>query len=107
MSSVTRIQIVTYLTGVCLFSICFLVFLNASVSFVVTDLIRQDHGVGDAVGTLGFVDELVALIACPLWGVASDKVGSRNVSSTNPPNRPSFIDSNRFASPAISSSVLR
>jgi hypothetical protein len=43
-------------------------FLNSSVSFVVTDLIKARDGVGDAVGTLGFADELVALAACPAWG---------------------------------------
>lgn len=31
------------------------------------------------VGTLGFVDELVALIACPVWGMISDRVGVSNV----------------------------
>ena len=81
MAPATRLQLVTYLLGVCLFSISFLVFLNASVSFVVTDLIRQEHGVGDAVGTLGFADELFALVACPIWGIMSDRIGSRNVSS--------------------------
>lgn len=55
-------------------------FLNSSVSFVITDLIRQKQGVGNAVGTLGFADELVALIACPAWGVLSDRVGLRTVS---------------------------
>ena len=70
----------TYLLGVCLFSICFLVFLNSTVSFVITDIIGQRNGVGDAVGTLGFVDEIVALVACPVWGMFSDRIGLRNVS---------------------------
>lgn len=74
-------QALTYLFGVCLFSISFLVFVNSMVSFVVTDLIRQDRGVGNVVGTLGFADELVALIACPLWGVVSDRIGVRIVSN--------------------------
>lgn len=78
----SKIQVVTYLFCVALFSISFLVFLNASVSFVVTDLIGQDKGVGDAVGSLGFADELVALIACPIWGLLSDKVGVRTVCVT-------------------------
>lgn len=34
---------------------------------------------GNIVGTLGFVDEVVALIACPVWGLASDRLGVRNV----------------------------
>ncbi|KAI9841359.1 MAG: hypothetical protein M1837_000742 [Sclerophora amabilis] len=79
MLTATRLQAATYLLCVCLFSISFLVFLNSSVSFVITDLIGIKDGVGDLVGTLGFVDEIVALIACPLWGVFSDRVGVRTV----------------------------
>jgi MFS family permease len=75
----TRLQAATYLLGICLFSISFLVFLNSSVSFVITDLIGQKKRVGDAVGTLGFADELVALVACPVWGMVSDRVGVRTV----------------------------
>ncbi|KAF4305787.1 putative major facilitator superfamily transporter protein [Botryosphaeria dothidea] len=41
---------------------------------VITDRIGRDHGVGDAVGTLGFADELVALVGCPLWGMVSGPV---------------------------------
>lgn len=77
--SATPVQAATYLLGVSLFSISFLVFLNSSVSFVITDRLGQREGVGDVVGTLGFVDELVALVACPAWGLASDRVGVRNV----------------------------
>lgn len=73
-------QVGTYLLGVALFSISFLVFLNASVSFVITDLIGQRKRVGDAVGSLGFTDELVALVACPFWGLLSDRLGVRWVS---------------------------
>jgi MFS family permease len=68
---------VTYLLFVCLFSISFLVFLNSSVSFVITDLIGIRDNVGDLVGTLGFADELVALVACPVWGIVSDRLGVR------------------------------
>lgn len=80
MFTATRVQVATYLLGVCPFSIAFLVFLNSSVSFVITDLIGKSDGVGDAVGNLGFADELVALIACPLWGLLSDHIGVRTVS---------------------------
>ena len=73
----TTLQASTYLLAVCLFSISFLVFLNSSVSFVITDLIGIKDGVGDLVGTLGFVDELVALVACPVWGILSDRLGVR------------------------------
>lgn len=72
-------QTTTYFLCVCLFSISFLVFLNSAISFVITDRIGQKHNVGDAVGTLGFADELVALVACPLWGVLSDRIGVRAV----------------------------
>jgi len=75
----SRLQVVTYLCGVALFSISFLVFLNSSISFVITDLIGQKDGVGNAVGTLGFADELVALAACPFWGIVSDRLGIRMV----------------------------
>jgi MFS family permease len=78
-SSTTAAQASAYLFAVCLFSISFLVFLNSSVSFVVTDLIGVKDGVGDLVGTLGFADELVALVACPVWGILSDRLGVRIV----------------------------
>jgi MFS family permease len=75
----SRSQVATYFFCVCLFSISFLVFLNSAVSFVITERIGQKHNVGDAVGTLGFADELLALVACPLWGALSDYVGVRTV----------------------------
>ncbi|KAF1365800.1 hypothetical protein EJ07DRAFT_93547 [Lizonia empirigonia] len=78
----TRTQIASYLFGVALFSISFLVFLNSSISFVITQRIGQSKNVGGAVGTLGFVDELVALVACPAWGLLSDRVGVRAVAVT-------------------------
>ncbi|PHH90586.1 hypothetical protein CDD83_3230 [Cordyceps sp. RAO-2017] len=80
-ASTTTVQAATYLLGVSLFSISFLVFLNSSVSFVITDLIGQKHNVGDVVGTLGFADELVALVACPTWGLISDRLGVRWVAT--------------------------
>lgn len=80
MFTATRLQVATYLLGVCPFSIAFLVFVNSSVSFVVTDLIKLHHGTGNAVGTLGFADELLALAACPAWGLLSDRLGVKLVS---------------------------
>ena len=80
MFTATRLQVATYLLAVCPFSIAFLVFLNSSVSFVITDLIGKTEGVGDAVGNLGFADELLALVACPVWGMLSDRIGVRLVS---------------------------
>jgi MFS family permease len=75
--STTPLQAATYLLAISLFSISFLVFLNSGVSFVVTDLLGQRERVGDVVGTLGFADELVALVACPAWGLVSDRLGVR------------------------------
>ena len=46
---------------------------------MITDLLGIDKGIGDFVGTLGFVDELVALVACPIWGMLSDRLGVRTV----------------------------
>ena len=66
MFTATRSQVATYLIVVCLFSISFLVFVNATVSFVVTTIVGERKGVGNAVGTLGFADEVVAIFACPL-----------------------------------------
>lgn len=80
-SSTTLLQAITYLLGISLFSISFLVFLNSSVSFVITDLIGQKKGVGDVVGTLGFADEVVALFACPAWGLVSDRLGVKWVAT--------------------------
>ncbi|PGH16354.1 hypothetical protein AJ80_05203 [Polytolypa hystricis UAMH7299] len=79
MFTATWLQTATYLFAVCLFSIAFLVFVNSSVSFVVSDLIDLPDGHGDAVGTLGFADELLALVACPAWGILSDRIGVRYV----------------------------
>ena len=76
-SDISTTQATTYLLFVCLFSISFLVFLNSSISFVITDLIGVKDNVGDFVGTLGFADELVALVACPVWGIVSDRLGAR------------------------------
>ena len=75
----SKTQTFTYLFGVCPFSIAFLVFINSSISFVVTDLIGLRDGEGNAVGTLGFADECLALAACPMWGLFSDRVGVRHV----------------------------
>ncbi|KAF2141676.1 uncharacterized protein K452DRAFT_250405, partial [Aplosporella prunicola CBS 121167] len=77
----TRVQVATYLLAVALFSISFLVFLNSSLSFVITERIGRSHDVGDAVGTLGFADELVALVACPAWGMVSDRIGVAKVAT--------------------------
>ena len=78
----TSLHVLTYLLCVCLFSISFLVFVNSTASFIITDILEQRHAVGDAVGTLGFADELVAIVACPFWGLLSDRIGLRTVGIT-------------------------
>ncbi|KAJ8102247.1 major facilitator superfamily domain-containing protein [Lipomyces tetrasporus] len=79
-SGVTIVNIVAYLLS-CFCSIAFLVYLNATQSFVITVLLRMKDNIGDYVGTLGFIDELVSVIMCPLWGTLSDKIGTRTVCS--------------------------
>lgn len=79
MFTVTKLEGATYLVGVCLFSISMLVFANATTSFVITTILEEKHAVGRAVGILGFADELVALLACPFWGLLSDRMGTRPV----------------------------
>ncbi|KAK9464869.1 major facilitator superfamily domain-containing protein [Lipomyces arxii] len=77
---VTKVNILAYLLS-CFCSIAFLVFLNATQSFVITVLLRIRDNIGDYVGTLGFTDELVSMVMCPLWGTLSDKIGTRTVCS--------------------------
>lgn len=87
----SKLQLTIYLLGICLFSICFLVFVNATISFVITDIIHQKQNVGDAAGTLGFADELLAVAACPAWGLLSDRVGYRTVRATRSTNTPTAM----------------
>ncbi|KAK9470283.1 major facilitator superfamily domain-containing protein [Dipodascopsis tothii] len=79
-SQPTILNVATYLLS-CFCSIAFLVFLNAMQSFVITVLLRLKDNIGDYVGTLGFIDELVSVVMCPLWGTLSDKIGTRTVCS--------------------------
>lgn len=99
MFTATVAQAATYFFGVCLFSISFLVFLNSTISFVITDLVHEQDGVGNAVGTLGFIDELVALIACPLWGAVSDRIGVRAVGNV-------FVSISLYANTSLRSVFL-
>jgi len=80
---VRPLQATTYLFAVPLFSIAFLVFLNSSLSFLLTHLFHVSaKKLGTIVGTLGFVDEIVAIFAAPVWGLISDgRVGTRGVAS--------------------------
>jgi len=81
--AVRPLHATTYLFAVPLFSIAFLVFLNSSLSFLLTHLFHvSPKKLGSIVGTLGFVDELVAIFAAPIWGLISDgRVGTRGVAS--------------------------
>lgn len=80
--NIRPLHALTYLFGVPLFSIAFLVFLNSSLSFLLTNLFSiPSSRLGSIVGTLGFVDELVAIFAAPIWGFISDgRIGTRGVS---------------------------
>jgi MFS family permease len=69
----------TYLVFLALSSVSLLVFLNSSISFIITDILNIHKNVGRAVGDLGFADELVVLIAAPAWGFISDHVAKRIV----------------------------
>ncbi|ANB14484.1 putative membrane protein [Sugiyamaella lignohabitans] len=79
MSQYSKINLVSYLL-LCLFVISFLVFLNSTQPFVLTDILGDDVNIGDKVGSLAFADEIVSIVLCPLWGSLSDKVGTRPVS---------------------------
>lgn len=83
-------HVTTYLVFLVLSSIALFVFLNSTISFVVTDILEIRHGrhgqniLGDIVGTLGLVDELTVIVSAPLWGLLSDRWrwgGRRGVSA--------------------------
>ncbi|KAK9452603.1 major facilitator superfamily domain-containing protein [Dipodascopsis uninucleata] len=77
---VTFMNVAAYLLS-CFCSIAFLVFLNAMQSFVLTVLLKLKDNIGNYVGTLGFIDEIVSVVMCPVWGTLSDKIGTRTVCS--------------------------
>ena len=106
MFTATRGQVTTYLVAVCLGSISFLVFVNASISFVITTNIGEKDGVGNAVGSLGFADEVIAIVACPLWGLLSDYVGARPVLFLLPSYCRASSERDRYASWRTRSSAL-
>jgi MFS family permease len=80
--SVCRSHAVAYLLALPLSSIALLVFLNSTLSFLLTNVFHTPaSSLGSISGTLGFTDELVAIFAAPLWGVISDgRIGTRGVS---------------------------
>lgn len=68
-----------YLIFLAFSSVSLLVFLNSSISFIITDILNIHKNVGRAVGDLGFADELVVLVAAPAWGFVSDFIAQRVV----------------------------
>ncbi|KAF5102691.1 hypothetical protein D0Z03_000366 [Geotrichum reessii] len=62
-------------------TISFAVFMASTQSFILTDLLGMNTGIGHALGNLAFADELLTIALSPLWGVLSDKVGTRPVAS--------------------------
>lgn len=78
--SMSYVNVLSYFLS-CLASVCFLVFMSASVPFVITNVIGKKGPIGDDVGNLGFADQIVSIIMAPLWGALSDKAGTRIVTS--------------------------
>ena len=91
--------IISALTAVSLLStaflsISFLVFLNSSQAFVLSEILGLEERVGKLTGTLIFGDECVSLIMVLVWGVCCDEIGVREVAvSTLLFSRISFTDS--------------
>ena len=75
---ISWINFATYLLSAG-FSICFLVFLNSSQVFVITNLLGIKDKVGEISGNLVFADELLSIFLVVLWGALSDKIGTRFV----------------------------
>lgn len=75
---VNWINFATYLLSAG-FSICFLVFLNSSQVFVITNLLGIKDKVGEISGNLVFADELLSIFLVIFWGALSDRIGSRFV----------------------------
>lgn len=65
----------------CMATIAFVVFMASTQSFILTDLLGMTTGIGHALGNLAFADELLTIAVSPLWGVLSDKIGTRPVAS--------------------------
>lgn len=75
----TSRHVTTYLVFLVLSSIALFVFLNSTISFVVSDILEIRKGkhdkniLGNIVGTLGLVDEIIVIVSAPLWGILSDR----------------------------------
>lgn len=56
--------------------ISIVVFLSSTQPFFITEVIgiKQNEKIGSVIGTLGFFDELVAIVAAPLLGTLTDKM---------------------------------
>lgn len=63
----------------CFSAISFTVFMTSTQTFFITDVLGISQRLGSYVGTLGFCDELLALILVPFIGAWSDRVGSRPI----------------------------
>lgn len=77
----TTRHVTVYLFFLVLSSIALFVFLNSTISFVISDILEIRKGkdgqniLGDIVGTLGLVDETMVIVSAPLWGILSDRWG--------------------------------
>lgn len=60
----------------CTLSIASLVFINATQTFVLIDILSYPRGlIGNASGSLAFADEILSLMLVSLWGLLSDRIG--------------------------------
>ncbi|KAF8452973.1 hypothetical protein BGX38DRAFT_1180004 [Terfezia claveryi] len=73
----TTKHVTIYLLFLVLSSISLFVFLNSTISFIISDIleIRGGEHLGNIVGTLGFVDEIIVIVSAPVWGIVSDRWG--------------------------------
>ncbi|ORZ37234.1 major facilitator superfamily domain-containing protein [Catenaria anguillulae PL171] len=62
-----------------LLTVCIFVFLNASTSFVLSEILGITTGLGDASGSIAFYDELLSMLMVVVWGAVSDFIGRRTV----------------------------
>lgn len=62
----------------CAVTVAFMVFLNSTQPFVISQIFGQVRQ-GATSSVLALADESVAIIAAPLWGALSDKIGTRYV----------------------------
>ncbi|ANZ76080.1 BA75_03211T0 [Komagataella pastoris] len=74
----TSLNFVAFLSA-CFVNIAFAVFLTSTQTYFITDVLGIGQNVGAYVGSLGFFDELLAIIVVPFIGALCDRIGSRPI----------------------------